>query len=682
MKNLFPIIYIASFLTTYAQTQWTKCNGPFGGLIGGLGMQNKTLYVCNFDYFSNGPRDYIFYSINSGNTWSKLDLGSTFNIINRIQSIDCNDDILCLYTDQGVIISSDSGESWDTTQRRSIVRYNLSKSTLLRQDTNNKIFRSLDKGNTWTQTNLPRPSSGQLSESLVEKETHVYAANGHKTLFISSDSGITWDSVGIGIDYPIRYVSTTDSAIVAFTDNGVYFKRTNDLTFIHSNSYINNIRGIATINNILYVTQHGYGLLKSSDDGRTWTPVKALNKYITHLKNSSDTLFAGTGNGMFRITNEGETWELINEGLLNQKVEGIFEHDNRTFVTALDCKYVSTDTGETWSRKSLPRNIHSHSFTNSAHFFVEGNWASEVKQTLYRSYDNLETYSAVDIDDIHNSRIKTLCAYDSILVVALDTTVIKISTNNGEAWNSINLPGFLVEKIQIVNRNLYVITTNGEFKISNDVGKNWITSPLYLITQSSIIAKESAILINTLNFLYRSFDNGRTWDSIPRKFNHPYNFVVNNNIILAGSPGDSLLYYSSDYASSWQSISVPERPLVPQFIGLETAYFTDNYDNSIWRCNISSLISTTSLVDGITSIGKFKLFPNPSDGNIIIELSTKLINNAYFGIVNSVGETVLSGIIQSHTKTHIISTEDLPKGMYLLHIETESSRIYEKFIVN
>jgi len=77
---------------------------------------------------------------------------------------------------------------------------------------------------------------------------------------------------------------------------------------------------VRTGGGILYAGTFGAGVFRSSDDGQTW---EAINNGLTDLHilslvgdpNDDDTLYAGTLDGVFRTRDGGASWESIGGGL-------------------------------------------------------------------------------------------------------------------------------------------------------------------------------------------------------------------------------------------------------------------------------------------------------------------------------------------------------------------------------
>ena len=74
------------------------------------------------------------------------------------------------------------------------------------------------------------------------------------------------------------------------------------------------------------------------------------------------------------------------------------------------------------------------------------------------------------------------------------------------------------------------------------------------------------------------------------------------------------------------------------------------------------------------------LYPNPSSGKFVIELSRITARNVSINLTNTLGETVfLTDVTGSHTV--LVDLGDVPSGFYVVHVEADGEQFIEKVIV-
>ena len=77
---------------------------------------------------------------------------------------------------------------------------------------------------------------------------------------------------------------------------------------------------------------------------------------IKLFSTSEGELYAITGTGLYRLTNDGNAWSLINTGLPTEEFLPITEHNGILYLASHKI-FTSTDRGETWNELGdfLPR---------------------------------------------------------------------------------------------------------------------------------------------------------------------------------------------------------------------------------------------------------------------------------------------------------------------------------------
>lgn len=79
----------------------------------------------------------------------------------------------------------------------------------------------------------------------------------------------------------------------------------------------------------------------------------------------------------------------------------------------------------------------------------------------------------------------------------------------------------------------------------------------------------------------------------------------------------------------------------------------------------------------------YEIYPNPTVGNVNVNLHLDKLNNVSYDLYGSLGQKVNGKRLnQQQGAVHIdLETSNLPKGIYLLHLEVGSEHILKKIIV-
>lgn len=179
----------------------------------------------------------------------------------------------------------------------------------------NRVFRSLDKGDSWkpissdltsdaTQGDVPFGTTTTLSES-PKTFGLLYAGTDDGKVWVTRDGGYAWDDLSKGLAEQ-RWVTRV---VASGHDEGT-----------------------------AYVSQNGYRnddfapyVWKSTDYGKTWTsiaanlPAEPVNVIREDPKNK-DVLYAGTDHGCFLSIDGGKSWEALAGNLPNAPVHDLVIH--------------------------------------------------------------------------------------------------------------------------------------------------------------------------------------------------------------------------------------------------------------------------------------------------------------------------------------------------------------------
>ena len=210
------------------------------------------------------------------------------------------------------------------------------------------------------------------------------------------------------------------------------------------------VLALAVKNNNLFAGTYGGGVFLSTDNGSTWNPVNnGLSTYrayyIRTLVTIDTNLYAGTDSaGIFLSSNNGSTWKQIDSGLTEPSVLSVLKKGESLYAgTYGGGVFLSTNNGTSW---------------NATNTGFTGAWANYVT---------------------------VLMATDSDLFAATNGSGIFRSTNNGANWEPINNG--------ITNGQLYslaaISTSSGSAILFTGTGSSWYGG----------------------SGIYRSTDNGDTW---------------------------------------------------------------------------------------------------------------------------------------------------------------------------
>lgn len=264
-------------------------------------------------YFSTDFYYSLWKTKDNGITWIKLlDFGDIGGI--KILEVDHDNDVIASLNGS-INRSIDGGYTWQEFPSK-VIGYafkSVNSDTLLSGYSNFLI--SMDDGNTWQIRN-----NGIIATSInsiaVTPQEKIFAINGR--LWMSDDMGNTWNDVG----------SNTGSNV-----------------FYSIKNYPSGLYLVSEIN-------HDERFLRSVDEGASWQEINFDAEVRDFSINSLGHIFVSTTQYLFRSTDDGETWDLLEHMDDEIYIEKLAINSNDAIlIKTRDSDYfmVSHDNGDTWT---------------------------------------------------------------------------------------------------------------------------------------------------------------------------------------------------------------------------------------------------------------------------------------------------------------------------------------------
>ena len=340
------------YRTTDGGDSWTAANGSLRATpVRALAASPGVVYA-GFEALG------VCVSTNRGLTWQRKGVEFRDRAMTHLAA---NSGSLCASDDPGsVFVSSDSGETWSKVLQVLNIRTitGIGKSFFVVSSTAG-ILRSSDRGQRWTTASQGLPNGPDCVASIGST---LFTGLDLFGVYRSTDNGALWSESTQGImDRQIFGVSIRNSSICVGTLRGL-FKSSNGGTSWR-NVYTG-VWGIAfdcltVIDPFIYASSVFRGVLRSSDDGDTWLQMGyGLRLGAANCILQADTcLLAGTAEGIFRRSNNGEFWERVDTSATSVSaslyVYDMTKTSKGIFAGTYTGIYVSRDGGTTWDRKDL-----------------------------------------------------------------------------------------------------------------------------------------------------------------------------------------------------------------------------------------------------------------------------------------------------------------------------------------
>ena len=275
----------------------------------------------------------------------------------------------------------------------------------------------------------------------------------------------------------------------------------------------------------LYAGSFGHGVFRSGDRGATWSPAGTgvTDPFILSLATGKDgAVYAGTfRGGVFRSRDKGKSWQPVNGGLKRLEVKALMVSGEDVYAGTGDGVYRLDHGGDHWSVVTTGLDdilVHALARSSDGTLFAgtSGKGILRFKQQAagwVRMQHGLKDHEGMIENFI---RVLVVDQDQSIFAGTFDGGVFR-SADGGTTWRPISraLPNDSIRGIVLTGQTLIVATGHGIFK-TVDKGRQWIPVNQGLTNLSIQVMIESgdgALYAGTSSGVYRS-DDRLTWVAI------------------------------------------------------------------------------------------------------------------------------------------------------------------------
>lgn len=237
--------------------------------------------------------------------------------------------------------------------------------------------------------------------------------------------------------------------------------------------------------------------------------------------NPQGAIFSGTLEGVFRSTDNGQSWTRASDGLTNPDVRCIIANTAGILFAGTDYYhnggvFRSTDGGDNWSpvNNGLPGWPIINCFASDSNGHI---YAGTQGDGIFKSTTNGDTWSQI------NAGLSEMYIYSITLsstgIIYIGTyTGVYSSTNNGGSWHHTSLTSTYAVALSTNLQNYIFVGVQGSgvFR-STDQGNSWIQLSNGLTTnqiRTISVNPGDTIFLGTKAGAFRSVDQGNTWLAI------------------------------------------------------------------------------------------------------------------------------------------------------------------------
>ncbi|MCB0263765.1 MAG: T9SS type A sorting domain-containing protein [Calditrichaeota bacterium] len=229
----------------------------------------------------------------------------------------------------------------------------------------------------------------------------------------------------------------------------------------------------------IFVATHGDGIFRSTNNGQSWTNLGSglsTGGILSLAVDDTGWVYAGTfGDGIFRSTDNGDTWEIASTGILSPFVFTLQKGINGELFagTLLDGVFRSSNRGGSWELLDLglpsPATVYDLQIAASGEIF-----AAVSNVGIFRSGNDGLEWNTTGLG-LEGVDIRTLLAKPNgeLFAGAWAQGVFILPPNNG-IWSQTTLSNIhIMDLVTAPNGDLFAATHGSGVAVSGDNGITW-----------------------------------------------------------------------------------------------------------------------------------------------------------------------------------------------------------------
>ncbi len=485
----------------------------------------------------------------------------------------------------GLFRSTDNGKTWvqlSTDFGKAPNKYMalISNENMLIAQFHEVIYCSTDNGDTWT----GKPGYYDHPIICIGKVFYTWLSGGD--FFSSSDYGLTWSRICTSVPLPygeylrptLLTLSSNGKDFISGTFNkGIFISKDKGITWTESNVGLTDLTvlEVAVSGQMLYASTKS-GLFRSSDDGQTWTLVKSTppNTWAPYniLTIAGGTLFFMSELGVYRSTDLGNSWLEIEKKNTQYQIKPQCHIGTILFGSSENGIFRSSDNGDTWISVGVTNQSVNSIIKNGTSLYAGTN-----QNGVYRSNNNGLSWTSVN-SSLTPKFTNASYSFRDTLYLGTESGVYR-SWNNGDTLKFWTMQDYSIKAFTSNEKTLFIASDKYlyVYKSEKDTSGVWNTK-----TRLNSQNIRTLTCFGTNIFagispggIFRSIDDGNTWTKV-NSFS-PKTIVVSGTTLFAISNSENRVYRSNDKGETWTPRGNFYGPVTAIFVNDKTIYVGTNF---------------------------------------------------------------------------------------------------------